>query len=198
MPNLRPGLTQYSENDVINLFAISGGAALNGVINKGTLVVAINSGWNSLAEPVDMIGDFGGFNEPNTVAQRWGVIPRITVAGTGDVPLGLTLRDQRELDENGVFLKYNPNKQYEMQAIISGQAMPVVTRGIFLYSGITGTPTIGSQLYAGPNGTIDLLSVVPNALSAQSGVVATTAIARVGKVLGLKDAKGFTLIKLEL
>jgi hypothetical protein len=189
MPTLRPGLRQYSELDVINLFTLSGGAALNGVINKGTLVAPVLSGWNSLAEPVDMIGDFGGFNEPNTVATRWGVTPKITVAGTGDIPLGITLMDQRELDENGVYLKYNPRKQAEMEAILSGQAMPVVTRGIFLYSGITGNPNLGASLYAGPAGVID-------DYAGPTGNV--PAVARVGKVLGKKDAKGFTLIKLEL
>ncbi len=196
MPTLRP-FRQYSETDVINLFAISGGAALNGVINKGTLVVAVGSGFNSLAEPVELVGDFGGFNEPNTVVGRYHVIPRMTVAGTGDIPLGITLYDQRELDENGNYLKYNPTKCAQMEAVISGQAMPVVTKGIFLYSGITGTPVIGSQLYAGPAGSIDLFQFPT--LAGGSGIAAAfPTIARVGKVLGLKDTKGFTLIKLEL
>lgn len=192
MPTLRP-FRQFDEQDVINLFALSGGAALNVPINKGTLVVPVLSGWNSLEEPVDMMGDFGGFNEPNTVATRWGVIPKMTVAGTGDIPLGITLYDQRELDENGNYLKYNPRKQAEMEAVLSGEAMPVVTRGIFLYSGITGSPALGAPLYAGPAGSIDTFS-----LSSSTGGVTQFFAARVGKVLGQKDAKGFTLIKLEL
>ena len=189
MPTLRP-FRDYDEKDVINLFTISGAAL---PINKGTLVTVALSGFNTQAEPIESLGVYGGFSESNTISQRYGVTAKLTVAGTGDIPLGITLFDMRETDENGLLLKYEPRKAAELEAILSGQAMPVVTRGIFLYSGITGSPAINASLYAGPAGVIDHFST-----SASASGVTQYLQARVGKVIGQKDSQGFALIKLEL
>jgi hypothetical protein len=191
MPTLRP-FRDYDEKDVINLFTVTGAAL---PITKGTLVAVGLSGFNNQAEPFEFLGAFGGFNEPNTVAQRYGTVSKAYVAGTGDIPLGMTLFDMREVDENGLLLKYNPRKAAEMEAIISGQTMPIVTRGLFLYSGITGNPAVGANLYVGPNGTIDDYT---DTGVFNVGQPITPRFARVGKTLGKKDGQGFILIKLEL
>ena len=56
---------------------------------------------------------------------------------TKDVPLGMLLYDVREDDENGEKLIFNPRKAAENDYVISGQAVPILTRGIVLYSGAT-------------------------------------------------------------
>jgi len=181
MPTLRP-FRDYDEKDVINLFTVTGASL---PINKGTLVTVGLSGFNNNAEPFESLGSFGGFTEPNTVALRYGTVAKCVPCGTGDIPLGITLFDMRETDENGLLLKYNPRKAAEMEAVISGQTMPIVTRGLFLYSGLTGSPAINASLYVGPLGVIDDYAAAAN-------------VAKVGKLIGKKDSQGFALIKLEL
>lgn len=175
MPNIRP-FQDYDEKDVINLYAFSGTLPAT----KGTLVKIQGNGWVSTGEANDMIGAAGEFSVGNTVAQRYGVAPKVAAAGTGDRPLGVLLYDVRETDENGNKLIYRPQKMYEMECVLSGQAVPVLTRGVILYSGTTGTPTAGGLAYAGPSGGIEPFGTYT-----------------VGKFLGVKDTKGFTLIMLD-
>jgi hypothetical protein len=180
MPTLRP-FRDYDEKDVINFFAVSGASL---PVNKGTLVYITNGFRNDLADTHEMLGAFGGFSESNTVAQRYGVLPKIGVAGTGNNPLGMTLMDVRETDENGEQLKYNPRKAAEMEAVLSGLAVPVVIRGLFQYSGIVGTLTAGQDLYSGPNGTV-------------TGTNPNSAGYKVGKALGPTGADGSCYIWLD-
>ena len=95
----------------------------------------------------------------------------------------MTLYDVKDADENGELLKYNPRKAAEMQAVIPGQAVPVVTKGIFLVQDVDGTPAAGGVAYAGASGMIT---------ATQASNVA------VGKFLGAADTNGDTLVKLEL
>ena len=67
---------------------------------------------------------------------------------------------------------------------MSGQAVPVVTRGVFLYNGIGGTPAAGGTVWTAADG----------GLSATSGTNAQNA----GKFLGVKDTDSNVLLKLEL
>jgi hypothetical protein len=97
----------------------------------------------------------------------------------------MTLFDCRETDENGELLKYRPRKAAEMEAAISGQAIPVVTRGVFQYSGalLTGTINPGDALYAGVSGLITT--------QAASNV-------KIGKALGPTGADGSAYIWLNI
>lgn len=173
---LRP-FRDYDEKDVINLYAFSGGlvdTSLQILATKGTLVKIAGQGFRGDQEPTEMLGNFGAFNVNNWVGQRYGALPKVVVANPGDAPLGMTLFDVRELDENQLPLKYNPRKAAEMEAVISGQAVPVVTRGIFLYSGVQVSGgvavTAGNSAYVGYFGGI--------ATSGSSGATA------IGKFLG--------------
>ena len=99
------------------------------------------------------------------------------------------LYDVKDADENGELLKYNPRKAAEMQAVIPGQAVPVVTRGIFLVQGVLGTPTAGGIAYAGGTGQIT------SSTGTAGPNIANVAI---GKFLGAADTNGETLVKLAL
>jgi hypothetical protein len=95
------------------------------------------------------------------------------------------LNDVAEVDENGELLKFNPRKAAQMNAVVSGQAVPILTRGIILYKGVLtdGAVAGNAAVYAD-----------------NSGELTTTAASRVkvGKTLGAKDTDGYVLIKIEL
>lgn len=156
---LRP-FRDYDEKDVINLYTYSGAvvdATYQIQATKGTVVCVTGEGFRNDVEPLEMLGNFGAFNVSNWVGQRYGIVPKVTACGTGQNPLGMLLFDVRELDENQLPLKYNPRKAAEMEAVISGQAVPIVTRGIFLYSGITTgvnkiPVTAGNSVFVNANG----------------------------------------------
>jgi hypothetical protein len=129
----------------------------------------------------------------NVQALRYGTSAYVTYYGTGsytsgfvgEYPIGITLFDIRELDENNIPLKYNPRKAAELEACISGQTVPIVTRGTFLYSGLTGNVQGGQALYGSTSGTIVALQ--------NTGV-----LPQIGIALGGTGADGSALIRLGL
>jgi hypothetical protein len=175
---LRP-FRDYSEHEVINLFA------LNGEGNKGMFVTAVGEGFKVNSNPLfDENSNIDGavssrFNVPHLIAPAPSGTPRALV-------LGMTLKDVRSKDENGYPLKWEPSKAAERDLIVSGQAVPVVKRGIFLYSGIEGDCQFGSSLLISDSGDGSLKVSTP---SNPAGVA---------KALGPKDANGFALIQINL
>lgn len=176
--NLRP-FRDYSEHEVLNFFAYSGAADSSSVIaTKGKAVKISAEGFttgptnSSANQPTDFLGDVGAAF-PLSNSQRFGVRPKVTIANSGDV-VGLTLLDVRELDENGEKLIFNPRKAAEMNVVISGQAVPVLTRGVVLYSGSAITNATAGQ-YAVVSGAAGEL--------ANTSTLRTNEVA-VGKFLG--------------
>lgn len=190
---LRP-FRDYDEHDVLNLFAYDTTNLTAGQIQvpRGVLV-KIATGWKNydsgaiLGGGIDFIGSAGTLSPNNVVSQRYGVTAKVVAATTGETPVGMMLYDVRDVDENGELLKYKPRKATEMQAVIPGQAVPVVTRGVFLVQGVLGTPTAGGTAYAGLTGQI----------TASTGSL-TIANVAIGKFLGAADVNGETLVKLDL
>ena len=124
----------YSEHDVINLFAFGDHAVTLGttdVVYAGSCV-KVRTGWQNTDE-LSMIDNVGAAYN-NTVSKRWGVAAEVeyTDGGADEAALGITLYDVREYDENGEKLAFNPRKQAELQASLTGQAVPIATRGLFL------------------------------------------------------------------
>ncbi len=188
---LRP-FRDYSEHEVLNLFAFSGAAESAAVMaTRGAAVKISAEGFttgptsSSANQPTDFLGNVGAAF-PLSNSQRFGVRPKVTLADSGNV-LGLTLMDVRELDENGEKLIFNPRKAAEMNVVISGQAVPVLTRGVVLYSGSAIT-----------NATVGQFAVV----SGTAGDLANTSTLRtnevaVGKFLG-NAVNGTALLKIML
>lgn len=191
---LRP-FRDYSEHDVVNLFTYSGAQDANGVIaTAGTVVKVIGNGFQPVvastnppgtgflgAVPVDLAGAIGaGF--ANVVSDRYALTAKVTAASSGDVAMGITLVNTQELDENGEKLAFNPRKIAEKGVVISGQGVPILTRGIVVYSGSQiGAATVGAGVY----------------LSTSAGELSTTAgtQTRVGTLLSV-PVNGIALIKL--
>ena len=180
----------YSEHDVINLFAFGDPAVTLGttdVIYAGS-AVKVRSGWQNTDE-LSFIGNVGaGYN--NTVSQRYGVSAEVeyTDGGADEAGLGITLYDVREYDENGEKLAFNPRKQAELQASLTGQAVPIATRGVFLMATGAWASSPGvvfnQDVFATGNGQITTL-----------GAKATNN--RIGRTLGNPDADGSVLVKFD-
>ena len=178
MANLKP-FRDYDEHDVVNLFAVNADS-----LNKGTVVVANGSGINFKNDlSLDNLSPYG-----DTVSAKFNVPWTVSAAASGAAKgaiVGLLLKDVRRYDENGEQLIFNPRKAAEMDVIISGQAAPILTKGLVLVSGIVGTPAFGSG------------AAVSNAGGGDLKVVAYTD-ATVGKFLGPKNDEGYALLKIEL
>ena len=180
----------YSEHDVINLFAFGDTAqalSTSDVVYAGSCV-KVKTGWSNTDE-TQFLGNVGaGFN--NTVSQRYGVSADVefTDGGADEAALGITLYDVREYDENGEALKFNPRKQAELQASLSGQAVPIATRGLFLMAtgswDTSANVAINMDVFATGDGKITTLGA-----KAVNNVI--------GRTLGGADADGSVLVKFD-
>jgi hypothetical protein len=198
---LRP-FRDYSEHDVVNLFTYSGQQDANGVIaTAGTVVKVIGNGFQPIvasttpggtgflgAVPVDLAGLVGaGF--ANTVSDRYALTAKVTAATSGDAALGITLISTQELDENGEKLVFNPRKAAEKNVVVSGQSVPVLTKGVVVYSGTEiGSASVGAGVYLSNLNAGELSTVNSTAGGATPGN-------KVGTLLSV-PVNGVALIKL--
>jgi len=126
---------QYSDIDVINMFASStcdDNPFTNGNGSAGVFV-KVNAG-NLDLDPITYGTNayLGKTDYPFLGAAQYPSVPLTFTAATNDAPvLGITLNQTLAFDENGEKLLYNPIKTAELQAVLSGQAVPVATRGMF-------------------------------------------------------------------
>lgn len=190
--NLRP-FRDYSEHDVVNLYAYSGDSTL---VTKGLVVKIQGEGFapDTTQNSYDVNARLGsvGASYNNTVSLRYGATPKVASAASGDAALGLTLLDVRETDENGEKLIFNPRKAAEMNVVVSGQAVPVLTKGVVLYSGVTvNDPNATPHAIVG--GTAGELVAISHAAYLNIQNSAT----RVGRWLG-KSVNGVAALKIEL
>tara|TARA_R100001163_G_C4942336_1_gene113588 strand:+ start:24 stop:614 length:591 start_codon:yes stop_codon:yes gene_type:complete len=181
----------YSEHDVINLFAFGDpnqALSTTDVVYAGSCVKVL-TGWSNTNEPQDMIGNVGA-SYANTVSQRYGVNADVqfTDGGADEAALGITLYDVREYDENGEALKFNPRKQEELQAVLTGQAVPIATRGVFLMA--TGS-------WASSAGILQDQDVFATGDGKVTNLGAKAVNNRIGRTLGGPDADGNVLVKFD-
>lgn len=129
----------YSEHETVNLFSKD----VTGVAGELVKIVRSNpsdtDGWSN----TNVGADFD-----RIVSLRYEVKDKIKATeGTENKyeVLGLTLFPTLEWDENGVPLKYNEQRKRELQAVLSGEASPVLTEGlVYLTSAAyVGTPAVG-------------------------------------------------------
>ncbi len=163
--NLRP-FRDYSEHEVVNVFTFSGASESAAVVlTKGAVVAVEGAGFQpfstgTLGTPIESLGSVGN-SYTNTVSDRYGSVAKVRLATSGDQPLGLTLMDIRELDENGERLGFNPRKAAEMNVVISGQSVPVLTRGVVLYSGVSATAGHVAYLANNAAGSLTASATLP-------------------------------------
>ena len=126
---------QYSEFDVVNLFASDTADSLPSTNGNGSAGVFVKvSAGNLDLDPITYAANsyLGNTDYPFLGAAQYPSVPLTFTAATAGTPvLGITLNQTLLTDENGEKLLYNPVKKVELQAVLSGQAVPVATRGIF-------------------------------------------------------------------
>jgi len=180
----------YDEHEVVNLFAFADSAQALGttdVVYAGSCV-KVKEGWTNTDE-TQFLGNVGaGYN--NTVSQRYGVNATVeyTDGGADEAALGITLYDVREFDENGEALKFNPRKQAELQASLSGQAVPICTRGLFLMA--TGSWTNSANVAI----NMDVFATGDGKITTHGDKAVNN---RIGRTLGGADADGSVLVKFD-
>ena len=158
----------YSEHDVLNLFSLDTSAeaagfagwteAASGDHDSG-VVVKVKTG----ELPGDMPGGLSEHASGDELRKYLGASPTsahigynaypyngmtVEPAGAGDVAVGITLRETLAYDENGEKLLYYKQKLDEAQAVLPGQTVPVLTRGLVLLdvSAFAAAPSIGDNL----------------------------------------------------
>ena len=188
---------QYSDHEVINLFSVN----LKGLttslkemkpnddgINADGVLVEIDKGNMYENDVVSVTEDSrfqGGFSSP--IGQNpYPTVPLQVVPVVTDTDcIGMTLAQTLSHDENAENLLYNPVKKDELNAVLSGQACPLATRGIFTVCdtafGVGARSAVSWQTECVPG----------NALEASPGGFFTgAATATAGKKIGVVLATG--------
>jgi len=128
---------QYSDYEVVNLYAnqdVDDNPSTNGNGSAGVMVKVLSGDLNQDTFNLIDTSYLGKTDYPFLGADKYPTVPlRVTAATTGNAVLGVTLRQTLKNDENGEKLLYNPIKKDELQAVLSGQAVPVCTRGLFTF-----------------------------------------------------------------
>jgi hypothetical protein len=178
---------QYSEHDVINLFASDTADSTPSTNGNGSAGVFVKvSAGNLDLDPITYATNdtvLGKTDYPFLGAAQYPSVPLTFTAATAGSPvLGITLNQTLLTDENGEKLLYNPVKRAELQAVLSGQAVPVATRGVFTLADtaidwVDASMTVNNHLIISANaGKVSGL-----AASLVSPVTGTTSI--VGRIL---------------
>jgi hypothetical protein len=131
---------QYDEQDVVNLYALTSAEALtsttgDGAGSNGVFVKVADGNFNQDVITYGSNSYLGKTDYPFVGGDMYPTNPlEVTAATSGDLPLGLTLNQTAQNDENGEKLLYNATKREELQAVLPGQSVPVATKGIFTLS----------------------------------------------------------------
>lgn len=178
---------QISENDVVNLFAYDGTTAQRGLVVQ----LDTSNGWK-FNDDLGLTSINNSY--ANTVSDRYNVKAKVKQCVSGKsnaIPFGMLMYDVAEVDENGEKLIYHPRKAHEMQVSVSGQAVPVLTKGIVLLNmgnadrnGVT--IAAGTEAYAGATGCVIAHAGTP-----------PIDLMRIGTFLGPRETNGEVLVKLD-
>ncbi|MBN86424.1 MAG: hypothetical protein CL885_02750, partial [Dehalococcoidia bacterium] len=125
---------QYAEEDVVNLYASTEANASVTLSSDGDAGVFVKvSAGDFGADPVGYAdnGYLGHTDYPFIGRNQYPTVPLKVVAATaGDPVLGVTLLQTAQNDENGEKLLYYPQKKLETQSVLTGEAVPILGKGI--------------------------------------------------------------------
>lgn len=181
--NLLP-FRQYNESEVVNLFALDG-TGLNG------LFVTLVTGTN---DPANSAGSYGSVNVgasyANATSLRHLVTRTVKPSVATDMAsqiLGVTLHTVAEVDENGnKLINWPAAHAAERGYVVSGQAVPILKRGIITLkkSQITGTPIPGYLAVPAANGTVGVATPGDNVATASGMNIIGRWISTTGSAFG--------------
>lgn len=180
----------YSEHDVVNLFALDvSSATLADMVPGGSgdfdagVVVQVGDGvlpgdTPSKLETSGSLRDYLGasFSGAHIGFNAYPSNGMTVVPADGSgATLGITLRETLAFDENGEKMLYYKQKLDEAQGVLPGETVPVLTKGMVLLaaSAFSAAPTLGDDLEVDSSGT---LGTAGKLVTAASGTV-------VGKVI---------------
>lgn len=155
----------YSEHDVVNLFALDvSSKTLSSFVPNGTgdfdagVVVSVSAGAlpgevsELRASTPDNLRDYLGasFSGAHIGFNGYPANTGMTVApanGSGRA-LGITLRETLAFDENGEKMLYYKQKLDEAQGVLPGETVPVLSKGMVLLaaSAFSTAPALGDDL----------------------------------------------------
>ncbi len=190
--NLFP-FRQYAEAEVVNFFA------LNGTGQNG-LFVALETGQQDPSEADGYTTSALGANYTNTYAPRYENKRKVRLAAINDTKfsaVGVTLHTTAEYDNHGQKLVLQPrNRRDELGFVVSGESVPVLTRGIVTLGAgaYVGTPIPG---YAGVlTGNGQIAAVAGSVVAASADLTSRT----VGKFISSTGSAfgGYAQFKIEL
>ena len=186
--NLLP-FRQYDDNDVINMFAMEGTDKA-----AGTLVKVSAANLND--DLVDLVDGGSAFlTSRGNAYSPLAVNPlRVALAGSGDSALGILIRDVRDTDENGEKLRFYPQKKEELQCVLSGESVPIATKGVFtlLEGAFTGAviPAAGTDVYGHAAGKLGL--------KAGTAVKVGQVLATGSRAAGDTHAGGYAIVNINI
>ena len=168
-------LESYSEYDVVNFYALDAASG-----NKGEVVQIAGSGFISTQN----LGMQSLYSNGDAYSPRWTVKAKVSFGATGVKPLGLLWKNVRETNAFGYPMMYGAVRKDEADAVVSGQAVPILRKGYVLYK-----MEESGWNYAGSG-------VAP---SVGGKVLAPTHIgdaASIGTILGAADKDGYALLSI--
>ena len=190
---------QYSEHEVVNMFALADAFVNNNITGFGSgdagIFVKVTNG-NLDLDPVTYGNNSYLGNTAYPFLGQGGnqMYPSVSLkiaptTGMNERPLGIALMETAQFDENGQKLLYYPQKAAELQVLLPGKSVPVATRGIFTvteraYDGVL-TVGQGFAISNGGNGKITGVSAYTTGLQGSAGSPV------IGTVLGT-GTRGFS------
>lgn len=179
MITLKP-YRDYSEHNVVNVFALNESSG-----NKGEFVKLVSF------DP-DNHSNFGA-KLPGTPSYAWSsdyiVNARVALASSGSTPFGMLLFDVRNTLPYPVGSLANlsdPVRLAEQQVVISGRAVPILTKGIVEIAGFEGVAGAGSGAY------------VSNTTAGGVRVAAVGSAGQIGTWLSSSGVDGAAILKINL
>lgn len=137
-------------------------------------------------------------NNGNVFTPRWEVKSKVRPAAANEKPYGVMLYDVRDLNIFGESLLKDPVRQHEMQAVLSGQGVPILRHGTLLVgpwptgTGATPTPVAGNYAISSGNGE---WTFAPAVTGVSTGVLQTQVpLNAFGKFIGGIDADGYAAV----
>ena len=153
---------QYDENDVINLYSLDETIPVDPSedgVNAAGVVVKIEAG--AMGDEVISLEDNTYLGKKYSAPVGRNKYPsnplKIKAAGNdAKAALGITLRQTLSHDENGEKLLYYRLKADELQAVLPGETVPVLTKGVVTLSAdaVTGGLVAGDKIQCAAAGKL--------------------------------------------
>jgi hypothetical protein len=192
MPTIRNRLHpyhDYSEHDQVSLYSLDGTGL------AGQLVKIVTGTANPQSTQTDAFGSSPvGVNYNGAQSFRYETLWKVTPTASGDTrfnALGITKLSTLEYDENGMPLKYMPERAKQIGAVVSGETVPIINKATILgvwgnyIDTSLGAPQPGHLVVISRSGNGTLGAIAPTStLFSASGVPTLTSIYTPNSVVG--------------